>query len=324
MSNSWQVVCGAGPLARSVVDALLRRGLAVRVVTRTGGAPGFAPAVTQVAADVSDPRASTTAFENAAVVYQCAQPPYHRWPQQFPALQQGVVAGALAVKARLIVAENLYGYGPVTGPMTEALPLLATTRKGTVRAQMTQALATARANHGLEYAIARGSDFFGPWVSGSAVGDRFFLAALAGKPLDLLGDPEASHSYTFIGDFGETLAVLGQRPETTGRVWHVPNAPATSSRAFALAVAKAAGTEAAPRAVPKWLLHGLGLFAPPLRESIEMLYEFEQPFVVDDGAARRELGLTSTPLAEALERTVAWYRQAKVGGDPSHGRSSAA
>jgi nucleoside-diphosphate-sugar epimerase len=47
---------------------------------------------------------------------------------------------------------------------------------------------------------------------------------------------------------------------------------------------------------------------PGARETVEMLYEFEQPFVVDGSRFSDAFGLTPTPLVEALHRTLAWYR----------------
>jgi nucleoside-diphosphate-sugar epimerase len=40
-----------------------------------------------------------------------------------------------------------------------------------------------------------------------------------------------------------------------------------------------------------------------------MLYEFEEPFVVDNSAFEREFGERATPLREAIHRTVQWYRE---------------
>jgi nucleoside-diphosphate-sugar epimerase len=309
MTIPVHVVFGTGPLARAVVRALQRRAVRIRLVSRAGRAVGLEPSVEVVAADASVPDQARRACEGASVVYQCAQPEYHRWPELFPALQRGVVAGALTHQAMLVVAENLYGYGLVEGPMTEALPLKATTRKGVVRAAMTRELLEAHRQDGLKVSLGRGSDFFGPHVSGSAVGERLFRAALAGKPLDLLGDADALHAYTFIDDFGEALVRLGEHPErSVGRAWHVPNDTAVTSRRFAQLIASAAGSTSTARVVPRWLLSGLGLFVPAMRESIEMLYEFEHPFLVDDSAFRAAFGQTPTPLAEAIAATVAWYR----------------
>ena len=52
-----------------------------------------------------------------------------------------------------------------------------------------------------------------------------------------------------------------------------------------------------------------GLFIPEARESLEMAYEFEHPFVVDSSKFERSFGMRATPLREAVRRTVAWYRE---------------
>ena len=51
------------------------------------------------------------------------------------------------------------------------------------------------------------------------------------------------------------------------------------------------------------------LFMPVARESLEMLYEFTEPFVVDSSAIEREFGLRATPLDEGMRATVEWFRQ---------------
>jgi len=39
-----------------------------------------------------------------------------------------------------------------------------------------------------------------------------------------------------------------------------------------------------------------------------MLYEFEEPFVVDDSRFTAAFGSHATPLDDAIDATVAWYR----------------
>src|SRR5207237_1149089 len=71
-------------------------------------------------------------------------PDYHRWPQQFPPLQRGILAGAAAAGAKLIVMENLYMYGPHGGaPMTEATPLRGHGSRSTTRRLLTEELFAA-------------------------------------------------------------------------------------------------------------------------------------------------------------------------------------
>jgi nucleoside-diphosphate-sugar epimerase len=298
------VVLGAGPVGRSVVAALAARGVTPAVVTRSGTAvPGASSAV----ADVSDPAQAAAAVAGAQVVFQCTSPAYHQWPAKFPALQASVVDAAAAAGALLVVAENLYGYGPGTGPLTEDRPLTAATRKGAVRARLWQDLAAAHQAGRLRVVAGRASDFYGPGVgAGSSVGDRFFGPLVRGKPVSVLGDPDRLHTYTYIADFGEALVALSETESTWGRAWHVPSAPAVTTRSFAAQAADLAGV-AAPRLrrLPMWQLRLAGLFVPAIREVPEMLYQFEEDWVVDYSAYAAAVGGRATPMRTALAATVA-------------------
>jgi hypothetical protein len=53
-----------------------------------------------------------------------------------------------------------------------------------------------------------------------------------------------------------------------------------------------------------------------------MRYEFDEPFIVDASRAETELGLHATPLADAVEQTVRWYRaQAAPSSATDHSRT---
>jgi nucleoside-diphosphate-sugar epimerase len=295
------VVLGAGPVGRAVASSLLDRGLEPAVVTRSGTA---VPGTVSRQADLTDPAALAGALAGAEVVFQCAQPPYHRWPEQFPALQASAVDAVAAGGALLVVADNLYGYGPVQGPITEDLPLTATTRKGAVRAQMWRDLEAAHDAGRLRVVGGRASDFFGPGVEGSAVGSRFFEPIRHGKAVRVVGDPERRHTYTYVADFGEALVRLSETPAAWGRAWHVPSPPTVTTRAFAEQAATVAGRPLRLRRAARWQLQTLGLAVPAVREMVEMLYEFEHDWVVEHAAYAALLGDHATALEDALDATL--------------------
>ena len=58
----------------------------------------------------------------------------------------------------------------------------------------------------------------------------------------------------------------------------------------------------------RFLVGLIGLFNPMLRELKEMLYEFEEPFVVDSSAFEAAFAGRATPLEDAIPATVAWFR----------------
>lgn len=301
------VVLGAGPVGRAVAARLAARGLTPAVLTRSGTAvAGARPLVV----DVADPAAMAVALHGADVVFHSAQPAYHRWAEEFPGLQRSVLEACARAGVGVVVAvENLYPYGAPQGrPMTESTPFNPCSRKGEVRARLAAELAAAHTEGGLATAAVRASDFVGPGVAGSAYGERFVGPLVKGETADVLGEPDARHSVTYIPDLAETLVRVAERPAAWGRAWHAPSAPAVTQRELAALVAAAAGTEPKLRVLKPWMLRLVGRFNPAAGETVEMLYEFTADFVLDSSAAEHGLGLSPTPLADAAAATVAAWR----------------
>jgi nucleoside-diphosphate-sugar epimerase len=140
------------------------------------------------------------------------------------------------------------------------------------------------------------------------IGDLVIPPALAGKPASVLDDPDMPHTYTFIPDIGENLVALGERDEALGRVWHLPSPETRSTRDVIRLVYQAAGTTPRINVMPAWQMRAFGLINRTVREINEMRYEFDEPFIVDASRAQTQLGLRATPLADAVEQTVRWYR----------------
>jgi uncharacterized protein YbjT (DUF2867 family) len=84
------------------MGALVAKGKRVRLVNRSGQ-PTTPVEVERVAADATDPEKTRQVCQGAAVVYNCTNPPYHQWPELFPPLQAGVLAGAASAGAKLVV-----------------------------------------------------------------------------------------------------------------------------------------------------------------------------------------------------------------------------
>lgn len=307
--GSVHVVFGSGPLGLAVVRELARRGRTVRVVNGRSR-PELPQGVELLSGDAYDATFARQAALGATVVYQCANPGRARWSAEFPPLQASILDAAGQAGARLIVAENLYMYGEVDGPIHEELPYAAHTRKGKVRAAMAESVLAAHRAGNVRAAIARGSDFFGPQVLGSAMGDRVFVPALKGKAASVGGRLDVPHTYTFIEDFGRAMVVLGERDEALGQAWHVPNAePAITQRQFVERIFAATGAPVKVSAMGRTMMAFGGLFVPEAGESVEMMYEFEKPFVVDSSRFEKAFGLKATPLNESIPATVEWYRR---------------
>lgn len=305
------VVLGTGAIGRAAAEELVRRGESVRMVNRTGKMDEPPAGVELVAADLYDPARVRELTRGARVVYQASQPPYNQWPEKFPSLQESILEGLTGSQAKLVIVENLYMYGAANGkPMTEDMPHNTHTRKGRTRSDMSKAALEAHRAGRVRVTIGRGSDFFGPWgLEQTTMGARVFYPLLRGKAAGVIGRLDLPHTHTFLPDFGKALVILGERAEADGQAWHVPNdLPRITQGEIVRMFAAEAGLEPRMGGMGRLMMWMGGLFVPEARETFEMMYEFDQPFIVDSSKFERTFGMKATPMREAIRETVAWYR----------------
>jgi len=308
--NELHVVLGTGAIGRATAEELIRRGKTVRMVNRSGEMDEIPAGVEVIASDLYEQNNVREVTRGAQVVYQASQPRYSEWPEKFPPLQQSIIDGLIDSGAKLVIVENLYMYGPTNGtPMTEDMPHSAHTRKGKTRSEMSKAALAAHAAGKVRVAIARGSDFFGPWGLSSTMGERVFYPLLQGKNAQLVGRLDLQHTHTYTRDFGKALVILGERDEADGQVWHVPNdMPEITQGELVRMFAEEAGVEPKMSGMGRIMMWIGGLFIPEAKESFEMMYEFDQPFIVDSSKFEKKLGMKATAMKEAIKETVAWYK----------------
>jgi nucleoside-diphosphate-sugar epimerase len=305
---SRHVVFGTGQIGGHVANQLIASDNEVVVVSRSGrsvptGARG-------INGDLTNAEFASTAATGAAVIYFCLNAPsYASWPLEFPPLQRAAVHAATRTGARLVVLENLYGYGPTGGrTLTEDLPAHATSAKARTRVAMTNELLAAHRSGTLDVTIGRASDFFGPRVVESALGEQVIRPALAGKRAQVMGDPAMPHSYSYAPDVAKGLIALGAAQASRGEIFHLPIAETLTTRQFIDAIFTAAGHPTRLTAAGRTALALIGLVKPELKELRHTLYQFTEPWVVDDTKFRTTFGDLSTPMRSAIESTLDWYR----------------
>lgn len=304
------VVLGTGAIGRAVAEELIRRGESVRMVNRSGKMDEVPAGVDVVASDLYDPAKVREVTRGAKVVYQSAQPRYHEWTEKFPLLQKSIIDGLMGSDAKLVLIENVYMYGDTQGqPMTEDTPHSAHTRKGRVRSEISNAAFEAHKNGHVCVTAARGGNFFGPWGTDSTMGARVFYPLLREKPAQLIGRTDVPHTHTYVKDFGRALVILGERDEADGQVWHVPNdQPRMTQGELVRLFAEEAGVEPKISSMGKLMMSIGGLFIPEAKESVEMMYEFDKPFVIHSSKFEKMFGMKATPTREAIRETVVWYK----------------
>lgn len=260
-----------------------------------------------VAADVSIAGQAIKAAKGAAVVYQAANPPYHQWHPLFPGIQAGALEAAKAAGARYVSIENLYMYD-ASSAMTEDSRVAPRSKKGELRARMADEVMQAHRDGSVRVTALRSSDYYGPGVLGSAFGERTVGALLTGRKAQVLGAADRPHSFAYIEDVGRAAATLGMHDDALGKVWIAPHAPALTQHAMVEMACRLLGSEPRYTVVGATTLRVVGLVVPGARASVEMMYEFTEPFVVDSSRIEKAFGLNATPTEVGLRRMLEWYR----------------
>lgn len=306
-SHSPHVVLGAtGGAGRAIVHELVDRGRPVRAVSRSGGT-GFPDGVDVRAADCSDVERARQACSEAAVVYNCLNIPYSEWEDQLSDLTENSITAAAHADAPLVFADNLYMYGPTDGPMTEETPRRPTGRKGKIRAEIEQALLEAHEKGRARIAIGRASDFYGSHAN-SSTRELVFEPVLNGSTAAWLGSLDAPHTMSYLPDFARGLVTLGLHEETFGEIWHLPSNEAVTGRRFIEMVCVAVDREPSMRSYGYWALTLGGLFDSQVWEAREVLYQFQEPFVMDTSKFEAAFGRDVTPYETAIRDTLSWHR----------------
>lgn len=313
-STDLQVIVGAGPVGAALARRLVNEGTRVRVVTRSGGGVDD-PRVDARAVDASDADALTEAAQGAQVLYNCANPgAYTEWESRWPPLATGILTAAERTGAVLVTASNLYGYGPVTAPMTRSTPLNPSDHKGELRARMWQEAQAAHEAGRVRVAEARSSDYIGPGLpTGSGLLARYADATLAGDKAEVFADPDQPHTWTAIDDVAATLEALGRHESAWGSAWIVPSNPARSVRRVLESLHEVCELpEPQLKQMPRWILRTGSLLVPLLREVCGILYQFDAPFIADGSETTELLGVEPTPWRSVIEQTAkAWHARAK-------------
>jgi nucleoside-diphosphate-sugar epimerase len=302
---SDHVIVGAGAVGSAAALLLAERGEHVRVVSRHGSGPEH-PAIERVTADATDAEQLARVADGATALYNCANPPYHQWFTDWPPLAGALLTAAERSGAVLATMSNVYGYGPVTGPITTQTPLAATHPKLQLRAKFWQDALAAQQAGRVRATEVRASDY---------IEQNSLLTSGIGKPL-LAGRRAYSpwplnvpHSWTSITDCARTLVTAATDERAYGQVWLVPANPPLTIRQLAERFAQVNGApQAKLTALPYPVLWTAGLFTPMLKELRTTYYQFSTPFVIDASATTAAFGLEPKPLDDALREAAAGLR----------------
>lgn len=294
------VVVGAGQIGTPLVKRLVREGHAVTWVSRTP--PSAVPeGAVHAAVDVCDADALARVATGAHAVIAAMNPATYDaevWARTLPPMHRGLVEGTGRAGARLVLLDALYLYALGEGPLSPRTRVAPATEKGKVRKQTAEILAEAQARGAVRATVLRAPDFWGPGLASALLTEDAVRGLRAGKRPMIVGDPDAPHAFSHRDDVVDALVTLAFADEdVVGRVFHAPVIHETPRRLVG-AVAAALGKDVSPRVAPAWLLKLAGLFDASTRGLVEMIPQWDAPYLVDDSDYRARFGRTAITLEE--------------------------
>jgi nucleoside-diphosphate-sugar epimerase len=220
---------------------------------------------------------------------------------------RNVIDACKAHQAKLVFFDNIYMYDPeYLSPMTEETPIRPVSKKGIVRSQIAKMILDEVKNGALQAIIARSADFYGPSIENTSVlTETVFKNFSNGKKAIWLGSVDYKHSFTYTPDAGKATALLGNTIGAYNQVWHLPTAPnPLTGKEWIEIIASEMGVEPNFQVVQKFFVRIIGWFVPIMKETVEMMYQYEQDYVFDSSKFENRFGFRPTPYLEGIRIIV--------------------
>lgn len=261
------------------------------------------------AADLLSSEDTGNAIKGSSVVYLTVGLPYDIkiWREQWPKIMKNVIDACMKYNCKLVFFDNMYMYDKnhLDG-MDESTPVNPPSKKGEVRAHIAGMLMEKVEAGELTALIARCADYYGPSVQNTSILTETVFNNLAeGKRAFWFGSDSCRHSFTYTPDAGKATALLGNTGDAFNRVWHLPTASSPpTGREWIKMIAAELGVEPKYWTLPKIMLRTLGVFVPIMRETVEMLYQYDRDYVFDSSKFEERFDFEPTSYAEGIARIV--------------------
>jgi len=306
--SAIHVVVGSGTVGTQLAKRLGESGESVLLLARTIS-PVELKNVKRLQADAASFSSLISAAPKADYIYNCVNPPYNKWTEEWPPINNSLIELAKKTGAVLVTCSNLYGYGTHKGVLTEDLPLNATWKNGRVRADMWLKLKELHDGGEIRATEVRGSDYIAA-SDQSRMGDRVVPRLKEGKNVQLLGELDKLHTWTDPEDVAHLMMVVAKEEIAWGKPWHVPsNGPMTQRHVIRDIALELGVQDPKVSSVPSLLEKLLGTFNPVIRELSNTAYQFNQPFIMSDEKARKVFGLQPKPWETVIRDLVNQYKR---------------
>jgi nucleoside-diphosphate-sugar epimerase len=256
-------------------------------------------------ADLLDKSSADNAVKGSDVVYLVTGLKYdiNVWQRDWPILMNNVIEACKKHNSKLVFFDNIYMIDPAhISHITEESPINPSSKKGEVRAKLDNMILDEIKNGNLNAIIARAADFYGPTNENLSVLNSVVYERLkSGKSAQWFINPNFKHSFTFTPDAAKAMAILGNSDKAFNQIWNLPtDRNILSGNEWVEKFAEKTGAKPKIQVAGKFLMKIMSLFVPPIKEFIELSYQWENDYFLDSSKFEREFKFKTTSYQEGI------------------------
>jgi nucleoside-diphosphate-sugar epimerase len=315
MEDHYLVLGATGGIGRAIVAELSSKEKKVVVLSRNKQkAENYFKDfnnVTIISGDASNADDVNKASENCGALFYCINTPYNKWAQTVKPLLKISIEACIKNNVKLIFPGNVYIYGFAQYNRVDELhPKFPCAKKGRIRLDMENMLFKAGSDEGLDFAIFRMPDFYGPYVI-NGFSEKVFTNALTGKALKWIGSKNVDVEYIFIEDAAKAMVEGGLSEKSNRKEFNIPACCETTTEKFLNEISKQGGKDSKMQVLNSNLIFTImGWFNPIVREVKEMLYLKRHKLILDGSQYKKTFGeLPATSYDEGIKKTLDWSRE---------------
>ena len=125
------------------------------------------------------------------------------------------------------------------------------------------------------------------------------------KKAQWMCNAKAVHTMGFVPDLAKGTAMLGNTPDAYGQIWNLPTDPQRiSGEEWINLFASEMGERNDYTVLPNWMVKGLGLFIPIMKELAEMNYQFDKDYYFDSTKFNSYFKFKPTPNEIAAKKAI--------------------
>ncbi|MGE7687863.1 SDR family NAD(P)-dependent oxidoreductase [Lysinibacillus sp. NPDC097214] len=259
-----------------------------------------------ISGDVFNEQDIMRASNGVDIIFHAISFPYQDWEKLHLRCLDMVINIAERRGAKIALVDNIYAYGRQSiNPVIEQARKEPQTKKGKIRLTMENKLKNSK----VPSLIVHFPDLYGPNAENTILYETLKSVA-QDKKANFVGNMQVKREFLYTVDGAMAMVELALRDDTYNQNWNVPAVHPIAGEELVKILRDITGYKKGIRTVSKGMIRLIGIFAPSMKEVVEILYLTEEPVILSGEKFEKDIGaLPSTSYTVGLEETLAWMNK---------------